>query len=196
MFSYLTTKVFSTLCDFHYDIQSNVSSVNMQRCKKLEILEIYLCYFFLAGANFWAILGHFWAILAILGHFWAILSHFGSFLGHFLVLIFFGQKFISAIFITFCISASTGNSQPSIEMISQSRPRMEPIVLYCRANKPLSDSLCDWALVRERRNRKAPPIFLRHRLARAKHGTWYTSWDQTYSFCFMQFLHTTTEDFI
>ena len=44
--------------------------------------------FFLAGANFWAILGHFWAILAILGHFWAILSHFGSFLGHFLVLIF------------------------------------------------------------------------------------------------------------
>ena len=77
---------------------------------------------------------------------------------------------------------STDNSQPSIEMISQSRPRMEPIVLYCRANKPLSDSLCDWALVRERRNRKAPPIFLRHRLVRAKHGTWYTSWDQTYSF--------------
>ena len=32
--------------------------------------------FFLAGANFWAILGHFWAILAILGHFWAILGHF------------------------------------------------------------------------------------------------------------------------
>ena len=60
--------------------------------------------FFSAGANFWAILGHFWAILVILGHFWAILSHFGSFLGHFLVLIFFGQKFISAIFITFCIS--------------------------------------------------------------------------------------------
>ena len=70
----------------------------------MEILEIYLCYFFFAGANFWAILGHFWAILAIWGHFRAILSHFGSFLGHFLVLIFFGQKFISAIFITFCIS--------------------------------------------------------------------------------------------
>ena len=32
--------------------------------------------FFSAGANFWAILGHFWAILAILGHFWAILGHF------------------------------------------------------------------------------------------------------------------------
>ena len=31
--------------------------------------------FFSAGANFWAILGHFWAISAILGHFlliWAI----------------------------------------------------------------------------------------------------------------------------
>ena len=33
--------------------------------------------FFLAGANFWAILGHFWAILAILGHFWAIMGTFG-----------------------------------------------------------------------------------------------------------------------
>ena len=42
---------------------------------------------FLAGANFWAILGH-----------------LGSFLGHFLVLIFVAQKCISAIFITFCIS--------------------------------------------------------------------------------------------
>ena len=34
--------------------------------------------FFSAGANFWAILGHFWAILAILGHFWANLGNFGS----------------------------------------------------------------------------------------------------------------------
>ena len=49
--------------------------------------------FFSDGANFWAILGHFWAISAILGHFWAI---FGA--------LFFGQKFISAISITFCIS--------------------------------------------------------------------------------------------
>ena len=39
--------------------------------------------FFLAGANFWAILGNFWAILAILGHFWANLGIFGSFLGYF-----------------------------------------------------------------------------------------------------------------
>ena len=38
---------------------------------------------FLAGANFWAILGHFWAILAILGHFWANLGNLGSFLGYF-----------------------------------------------------------------------------------------------------------------
>ena len=30
--------------------------------------------FFSAGANFWAILSHFWAILAILGHFWANLG--------------------------------------------------------------------------------------------------------------------------
>ena len=39
--------------------------------------------FFSAGANFWAILGHFWAIMAILGHFWANLGNFGSFLGYF-----------------------------------------------------------------------------------------------------------------
>ena len=43
--------------------------------------------FLLAGANFWAILGHFWAIL----------GNFGSFLGHFLVLIFFGKICICAI---------------------------------------------------------------------------------------------------
>ena len=33
--------------------------------------------FFSAGTNFWAILGHFWAILAILSHFWAIMDNFG-----------------------------------------------------------------------------------------------------------------------
>ena len=39
--------------------------------------------FFSTGANFWVILGHFWAISAILGHFWANLGNFGSFLGYF-----------------------------------------------------------------------------------------------------------------
>ena len=39
--------------------------------------------FFSVGANFWVILGYFWAILAILGHFWANLVNFGSFLGYF-----------------------------------------------------------------------------------------------------------------
>ena len=72
--------------------------------------------FFSAGANFWAILGHFWAIWAILGNFgsflghygqfWVIFVFFGSFFGHFSVLIFFGQKCNSVIFITFCISAA------------------------------------------------------------------------------------------
>ena len=56
---------------------ARVQNFSEQRWKKLEILEIYLCYFFLAGANFWAILGNFWAILAILGHFWAIMGNFG-----------------------------------------------------------------------------------------------------------------------
>ena len=45
--------------------------------------------FFSAGANFGAILGHFWAILAILGHFWAFLGNFRSFLGHL-----FGANFL------------------------------------------------------------------------------------------------------
>ena len=59
---------------------------------------------------FWVI---FWPFLEILGHFWAIMGNFGSFLfffgsffGHFSVLIFFGQKCNSVIFITFCISAA------------------------------------------------------------------------------------------
>ena len=56
--------------------------------------------------QFWVIFGPFWAIL---GHFWAILGHFRSFSGHLLVLIFFGQKSISAIFITFSISADNEN---------------------------------------------------------------------------------------
>ena len=53
--------------------------------------------FFSAGANFWAILGHFWAILAVLGHFGAILGNLRSFFGHFLVL-FFVAKYASVLF--------------------------------------------------------------------------------------------------
>ena len=37
--------------------------------------------FFSAGANFWAILGHFRAISAILGPIWAILGHFWAIFG-------------------------------------------------------------------------------------------------------------------
>ena len=38
--------------------------------------------FFSACANFCAIWGHFWAILAILGNFWVNLGNFGSFLDY------------------------------------------------------------------------------------------------------------------
>ena len=78
-----------------------------QRCKKLQMLQIYLCYFFqlvLIFGPFWVIFGPFWQfwvifgpIWAILGHFWAILGNFRSFLGHFLVLIFCGKICICAI---------------------------------------------------------------------------------------------------
>ena len=54
-----------------------VLPAEMQKAADISVL------FFSAGANFWAILGHFWAILAILGHFWDNLGNFGSFLGHF-----------------------------------------------------------------------------------------------------------------
>ena len=58
------------------DGSNTLPAVPFNRDAKLEILEIYLCYFF-AGANFWAILGNFRAILAILGNFWAIMGNFG-----------------------------------------------------------------------------------------------------------------------
>ena len=56
----------------------------IQRCKKLQMLQIYVCYFFSAGANFWAGLGHFWAILAIFGNFWAILGNLDFYILFFL----------------------------------------------------------------------------------------------------------------
>ena len=82
---------------------------NRQRSKKLQMLQIYLRYFYqlvlifgpfwvifgLFGqfwvifGLFWVILGHFWAIL---GNFWAILGHFGSFSGHFFGVNFFWPK--------------------------------------------------------------------------------------------------------
>ena len=49
----------------------------MQKTADISVL------FFSAGANFWTILGHFWAILEILGHFWANMGNFESFLGYF-----------------------------------------------------------------------------------------------------------------
>ena len=55
----------------------------MQKAADISVL------FFSSGANLWAILGHFWAILAILGD-------FRSFLGHFLVLIFCGKILLCA----------------------------------------------------------------------------------------------------
>ena len=74
------------------------------------MLQIYPCYFFSAGANFWAIwvifgpfwqfrviFGPFWQFRVIFGPIWAILGNFRSFLGHFLVL-FFVAKYASVLF--------------------------------------------------------------------------------------------------
>ena len=66
----------------------NISIYKPRRATAAEIQKVadaadISVLFFSAGANFWAILGHFWAISAILGHFWANLGNFGSFLGYF-----------------------------------------------------------------------------------------------------------------
>ena len=59
----------------------------MQRCKKLQMLQIYLCYFF----QLVLIFGPFWVIFGLFG------GNFRSFLGHFLVLIFCGKILLCAI---------------------------------------------------------------------------------------------------
>ena len=64
-------------------LSSTIHPIHAEMQKVADAADISVL-FFSAGANFWAILGHFWAILAILGHFWAILGNFRSFLGHFL----------------------------------------------------------------------------------------------------------------
>ena len=61
---------------------SRMSNMTFPCVKKAEMQKVadaadISVLFFSAGANFWAVLGYFWAILAILGHFWANLSYFG-----------------------------------------------------------------------------------------------------------------------
>ena len=67
-----SARKYKTLFDFH----SVSVSAEMQKVGDTGDISLL---FFLAGANFWAILGNFWAILAILGNFWAILGNFGLF---------------------------------------------------------------------------------------------------------------------
>ena len=70
------------------------------------------------------IFGPFWVIFrpfgAILGHFWARLGNLRSFLGHFLVLIFWLEKLVGANFLRFCISdrISEKNSESTKELKS------------------------------------------------------------------------------
>ena len=63
-------------------LSSTIHPIHAEMQKVADAADISVL-FFSAGANFWAILGHFWAILAILGHFWANLGNLGSFLGYF-----------------------------------------------------------------------------------------------------------------
>ena len=57
-----------------------------QRCKKLQMLQIYLC--------FLAIFGSFLAIFVFLVHFGSFLAIFGSFLAIFVFLVQFGQFWV------------------------------------------------------------------------------------------------------
>ena len=63
----------------HFHLESDDHWSEMQKVADPADISVL---FFSAGANFWAILGHFWAILAILGHFLSNLGNFGSFLGY------------------------------------------------------------------------------------------------------------------
>ena len=80
--------------------------------------------FFLAGANFWAILGHFRAIL----------SHFGSFLGHFLVLIFL-VKNLSLLFLLLFASLLPPPQPPFITV-----KRWQWLATYIQNAKNFADS--------------------------------------------------------
>ena len=78
------------LCRFNLNISDNSRDAKTADAADISVL------FFSAGANFWAILGHFWVILAILGNFWGILGHLGNF-WPFFGAIFFGKICICAI---------------------------------------------------------------------------------------------------
>ena len=65
---------------FQEEARSDKCEPEMQKVADAADISVL---FFAAGANFWAIWGHFWAILAILGHFWVNLGNFGSFLACF-----------------------------------------------------------------------------------------------------------------
>ena len=54
-------------------------AIMVQRCKKLQMLQIYLCYFF----QLVLIFGPFWQFWVIFGLIWAILVHFWAILGNF-----------------------------------------------------------------------------------------------------------------
>ena len=94
---------------FKYNLKKGniLAPAGAQRCKDLQMQQIYLCYFFhlvLIFGPFWVIFGpfgQFWVIFgpiwAVLGNFWAILGNLRSFLGHFLVLIFCGKILLCAI---------------------------------------------------------------------------------------------------
>ena len=59
-------------------------ALTFQRCKKQQMRQIYLCYFFqlvLIFGSFWVIFGPFWQFWVIFGPIWAILGHFWAIFG-------------------------------------------------------------------------------------------------------------------
>ena len=66
---------------FKYNLKKgNISSGGSSEMQRFADAADISVLFFSSGANFWAVLGHFWAISTILGHVWANLGNFGSFL--------------------------------------------------------------------------------------------------------------------
>ena len=78
-------------------------ALTFQRCKKQQMRQIYLCYFFrlvLIFGPFWVIFGPFWQFWVIFGPIWTILGQFWAILGHFwpFFVLFFLAKYASVLF--------------------------------------------------------------------------------------------------
>ena len=88
----------------------------MQKAADAADISVLFFQLVLIFGQFWVIFGPFWQFWVIFGPFGVIFGLFWVILGNFSAIFganFFGQKFISAIFWTFCISGPGGSAKAS-----------------------------------------------------------------------------------